>query len=181
MKKKNIRYLFFGFFLIGILLANLLGKQCLEGSGIFNTYFLQQFEYARIDETELFLYILRVRLPVFGVLGLVGITQYWRGAHVLLISWSGMAVGFLLVSALSNLGPKGIFFVIVSMLPQYIFYIAAYFLLLEVQTAFHECGKMQKRGAWLLAGGLAVLMILSGILTETYVNPRLMKSVLKIF
>ena len=188
MKKKKLKYWFFGFFLFGILLANLLGRERLKGFGIFNTYFLQQFEYAKIDEIDLFLYLCRERLLVLGVLMLIGITEYCLAAHLVFLSWSGGAIGFLLVSALSNLGPKGIIMVAVSLLPQYLFYVSAYCLLLEIQLMLQEnrraipaSGKMRKRGALLATGGLTFLLVLFGILTETYVNPNLMKNILKFF
>lgn len=188
MKKKRLKYLFFGFFFIGILIANLFGKEKLAQFGIFNTYFLQQFEYARIDETDLFLYIIRERLPVLGFLLLFGMTEFWYPMHILFVSWSGGAIGFLFVSALSNLGMKGILLVVLSLLPQYIFYFFMYLVLLETQSMMHgECGtgftggRMKNKGKYFIAGGLILLLAIFGILTETYLNPFLMKNVLKIF
>ncbi len=188
MKKKRLKYLFFGFFFIGILIANLFGKEKLAQFGIFNNYYLQQFEYAQIDETDLFLYIVRERLPVLGFLVLFGMTEFWYPMHLLFVAWNGGAIGFLFVSALSNLGVKGILLVVLSLIPQYIFYVLMYLLLFELQGMQHgeagngfSGGKIKHKGKYLVGFGIILLFAVFGILTETYINPFLMKNIIKLF
>lgn len=188
MKKKRLKYLFFGFFFIGILIANLFGKEKLAQFGIFNTYYLQQFEYVQIDETDLFLYIMRERLPVLGFLVLFGMTEFWYPMHLFFVAWNGGAIGFLFVSALSNLGVKGILLVALSLIPQYIFYVLMYLLLFEIQGMQHgeagsvfSGGKIKHRGKYLVGFGIVLLLAVFGILTETYINPFLMKNIIKLF
>lgn len=188
MKKKKLKYLFFGFFFVGILLANLFGKENLAQFGIFHTYFLQQFKYAKIDEMDLFLYLLRARLPMLGILVLFGITEFWYPMHILFVAWNGGALGFLLVSALSNLGLKGTLLVIFSLFPQYIFYVLLYLMVLEMQVLMHggngsiSIGAgVKRKGRYFLLTGMMLLLFSFGILTETYINPYIMKNILKIF
>ncbi len=190
-KNPQIRYLeyvFFGAFFVGIILANLYGKEHLAQFGVFNRYFLQQFEYSRIDGGELFIYILQTRIPVLFVLVMFGMTNYWYILHLVFVAWNGAAVGFLFVSGISNLGLKAILLVLVSLLPQYIFYVIFYFLFLEMQIQLQrrreQCigGEKGTRKIMLLLLGLVLLMLLLfGVLSETYVNPFFMKKVLKIF
>lgn len=189
-KKTKIRYLeyiFFGSFFVGVLLANLYGKENLSQFGIFNTYYLQQFEYSKIDAADLFVYIIETRIPVLLVLAILGMTHYWLIIHMLFVAWNGAAIGFLFVSGISNLGLKAIPLVLVSLLPQYIFYVALYILLFELQRQLQNrndyasgernMGKMMM----LLLGGIIIFLLLIGILTETYVNPFILKKILKIF
>ncbi len=183
-----LKYLFFGSFFIGILLANLSGSQKLLDYGVFNTYFLKQFEYSSISYTDLFLYILEARAPVFLLLVLLGITEFWYPMHFLFVMWNGGALGFLFVSGISNLGIKGILLVILSLVPQYLFYVILYLILFFAQQRIHAEGGQASaglsRGRWvmyLISSGLALALLILGILTETYLNPGIMKNILKIF
>ncbi len=186
MKKRKLKYVFFVLFFIGVLAANILGKESLQQMGIFNTYYLQQLQYAGIDETELLLYLLKERLTILFLLGIFGITEFWYPVHLVYVAWNGGALGFLFVSAISGLGMKGILLVLLSLFPQYIFYVALYLVLLEVHTLLHNgmrngSGGRGKGGRYLLGAGLIFVLFVFGILTETYINPHIMKNILRIF
>ncbi len=183
-----LKYLFFGSFFIGILLANLSGSKRLLDYGIFNVYFLKQFEYSSISYTDLFLYILETRAPVFLFLAVLGVTELWYLAHVLFVMWNGGALGFLFVSGISNLGVKGILLVVLSLVPQYLSYVMLYLILFFAQQRLHAKGGRaladRRHGRWagyLISCALAAVLLILGILSETYLNPGIMKGILKIF
>lgn len=181
------KLVFFCAFLLGILLANLCGRETLGEYGIFNTYFLKQFEYAGVRHTELLLYILRQRLPSVVLLFLFGVTEYWYAVNLLFLLWNGGTLGFLIVSAISNLGIRGLFLAIAALLPQYILYVWCYLILLRSQSRLH--GQMRSEGsrteggmtACLISGVAAIPILLLGIAAETYLNPYLIKYIIKLF
>lgn len=185
---KWLEYIFFGSFFMGIILANLCGKERLTQFGIFNTYYLQQFQYAEIQSTGLLSYILEIRLPILGVLLLTGMTSFWYPLQVLFVIWNGGILGFLCVSGIMNLGAGAILLTGTALFPQYIFYVLLYLLLLESFRRLHaqrevcQVGRQNKKSiGFLVIAGLIALTFLLGVLTEAYINPLLMKKVIKIF
>ena len=56
-------------FILGILMANFMGRERTAGAGVLNDYFIEKFKYASVNRENLFLYILRDRTP-FAVLSL---------------------------------------------------------------------------------------------------------------
>ena len=187
-KIKWLEYIFFGSFLVGILLANICGKEKLEQFGIFNTYYIQQFQYAKIQASDLLAYILEIRVPVLGILVLASMTGFWYPIQILFVVWNGGILGFLCVSGIMNLGAGAILLIGTALFPQYIFYVVMYVLLVETLSQLHapkeiyQTGKGERKRLWfLLTAGLIAAIFLLGILAETYINPFLLKKVIKIF
>ena len=77
-------------FVAGIFAANLMGREAVSNAGVLNDYFIEKFQYARVDGQNLFFYIVGERMPLllllfalvftsFGIFG--GILEIGR-AHV---------------------------------------------------------------------------------------------------
>ena len=185
---KWLEYIFFGSFLLGIILANLCGKDSLEQFGIFNTYYLKQFQYAKILDSDLLAYIMEIRVPILGMLILTGMTSFWYPLQILFVGWNGGILGFLCVSGIMNLGVGAILLMGTALFPQYIFYVLMYLILLKTFSQYHDpkevcyTGQRTQKRFWLLVvAGLIAAIFLIGLLSEAYINPFLMKKVIKIF
>lgn len=187
-RMKCLEYIFFGSFLLGIVFANLCGKENLGQFGIFNTYFLKQFQYAKIQDTDLLAYILETRVPVLIILILSGMTSFWYPLQILFVVWNGGIFGFLCVSGIMNLGAGAILMMGTALFPQYIFYVVMYLILLKTFSQIHAPkevvygGSKESNRLWLLfVSGLVLAIFMIGIMAEAYINPFLMKKVIKIF
>lgn len=174
-----LEILFLSCFVIGIVAANLYGRSRLQQYGILNDYLIQQLKYITIEKHDYFIYVLTARLPV--VLGLIffGMTPWHRLVNGMFLIWSGFSFGFLCVMAISNLGAGAILLMVTALLPQFIFYVLGYWMLLRVEEKYQSGTEHAKMGEWLLLWGILLLLFFIGFLTEAYLNPGIMHFVLK--
>ena len=97
-----------------------------------------------------------------------------------------MALGFLMVAAITNLGIRGIAVVLGGIFPQWIFYQTDIMLYekyrLSMENSVHY-GKAHRKELVVNLGIKMILIIifLFGIVTESYLNPYLFEKLLEIF
>ena len=186
---KFMEIIFMLSFIVGIIVANIFGKEKLSQYGIVNTFFLQQFKYSDINIYELFAYIFKLRIPIFIGISLIGMTNIWLIIHSMFIAWNGFSFGFLSVAAISSLGFKAIILMLVFLFPQYLIYTPCYCVLFSAQWQFHKNSELystdsHKNKKYLMLGLsflILCLVISFGILTESYLNPYIIKKILKLF
>ena len=114
-------------FVGGILYANTGARDHILAAGIFSDYFLEQYTQAEIQTQDYFWYILSVRAGLLGVIALMGQMKKlrrWIVAAVLV--WTGFLGGLFFTAAVIKLGPVGILFCLAAIIPQALFYIAGY-------------------------------------------------------
>ena len=175
-KYKNqllIFYLAVGFF-VGILYENIVSRRYGLSIDIFQTYFLQQYKQTEIVAEKYLGYVLKARVvPLMGlcVLACVRWKKILAGVSV---CWTGFLAGVMMVSALMQLGAKGVLFCMVAMFPHIICYGLAYGILLSYFDRY-------PKARWNYAKTVFVILVMFiGILLETYLNPLLMKLVIQI-
>lgn len=162
-------------FVAGILYANIVSKQYVTTSGIFNEYFLKQYIQTEIIAEDYIGFVIRVRVIPFLLVCFLGCTKWKKALVGGVLVWTGFTSGMLAVSAVIRLGIKGLVLCMAGIFPQMLFYILAYVVLL---LYLYRCPE----GRWHI--GKTIFIMLSfviGILLETYVNPILMKIVIKAF
>lgn len=186
IKKAEIIY-FLAFF-CGILLANMLGSEQLKQYSIFNEYFLKQLSYVSVNYNDLLFYIAENRGIIFFLLFLFSITKFGMPIHFLYIIWNGFSFGIAMVSLIVNFGFKGILVLCVFLFPQYLFYIPLYFMLFYFSCHWADTRKNEKyrqplfsKTVWAVCFfGSLLLLLFIGIMTESYLNPYLIKKIIKI-
>lgn len=191
-------------FLFGVLGVNLMGQK--NGFDTWNTYFVEQFKYARIQPRELFYYVLEERFPLMLLLLLFMAAGKGMAAGTLFLSWQSFSAGFLMASAVISYGGKGILLMGTALFPHYLVYVPLYVGYLYLSVFFRGWGRRKEtetgadyrireiRGETghritirkdYLFFGVSCLLVLSiymtGIFLESYVNPYLLKKILKIF
>lgn len=167
-------FLMFGF-VLGILYANIVSRQYVTASGIFNDYFLNQYVQTDIVAEDYIWYVIQARVVPFLAVCLLGCTKWKKLLVGVVLCWTGFSGGMLAVSAVMKLGMKGLILCVTGIFPQFFLYILAYAVLLIYLYRFPE-------GRW--NAGKTIFIVLTfvvGILMETYVNPILMKLVIKTF
>ena len=147
-------------------------------------------KYMTVDGNALFWYVMEMRLKTS--LGLVIFATTYLGLAVVGCSalYYGASAGMFLAAAVMRYGIKGILLVITAILPQYILYIPAYFFLLlwcrQICRLiyFEKAARLGNKQVILikllqLLGIIA--MIIAGCSLESYINPMILKKILKNF
>lgn len=172
--RKQLLAFFMPGFLIGILYVNLIAKQYASGPGIFSDYFLNQYSTLNVVAEEYVWYLLQIRLfPFLALLGLA-FTKIRKVSAVAFLVWTGFSCGLLLSMAVLSLGIKGSLLCIVGILPQFFLYIPAYLIVIWYSYTYPVNRWNGQKTAFVSSA-----MIL-GILLEVYVNPILVKGIVKI-
>ena len=163
--KKQMLAFFLPGFLLGILYVNFIVKQYIAEPGIFSTYFLRQYAAVDIIAGEYMLYLVRVRLFPAALLAGLAFTRMRKIAAVIFLLWTGFSSGMLV---------KGIILCVVGILPHFLCYIPACIVVLWY------CW-MYPRNRWNRQKTVFVaLMLMMGLILESYVNPVWMKAFLGI-
>lgn len=190
---KYIKFLFLGCFIIGIVYANILGEEKLTGLGILNEYFIEKFKFTSIRKESIFFYILEERLPVIICILVFVFTSFRLIAGGVFIGWQGFSAGFLLSTAIIKYGIKGMALIGGAIFPHYLVYIPLYIIYLQLAAFLQQktsCLKKETQASYSKSKRYAVsLFVVSlifcafiiGIFLESYVNPPLLKKILKIF
>ncbi len=167
--KKQLLAFYMPGFLFGILYVNLADKQLGADLGIFSEYFLKQYRMTEIIAAEYLWYLLRSRMiPFLALLGLA-FTKFRKISVILFLIWTGFSSGVLMSMAVFSMGIRGIILCIVGIMPQFLFYIPAYLVVLWYSYT-------HPRGQWNIQKSIFTgLMVLLGLIMEVYVNPLLMK------
>ena len=162
-----------GFF-VGILYENIVSKSFGVSLHIFQNYFLTQYTKMEIVAEEYLWYVAKARLlPIIGMI-LTGCLRWKRILACAVSAWTGFLVGILIVVSMVQLGVKGILFCVMGMLPHMICYVLTYSMLLLYYYHY-------PRRNWNLAKTCFVIVCMFvGIIMEVYLNPLLIKLVVKI-
>ncbi len=172
-RKQKTRWLLFfltGFF-AGIALMCLFYEELVIGNGYLDSNFMSGLRQLDMDMNRLLLYCLQERLEMAAFLVLLSAAGAgWAGICLLLI-WFGGSAGGVLTALSMRYGVKGIFFFLSCILPQQLLLIPGYLMLMD------WCYRRMERKKLLLP--LAVVII--GCFVESYVNPYILKAVLRFF
>lgn len=190
---KLLYTLFFGFF-AGVLGMILKQESLLYRTGFLDSYTLGPVKYLEPDIRELLLHILMRRLGMAALLIILSTTYLGCVAAYCYQIWSGMALGILTAGGMIRYHFKGILLVLGSLLPQQLILIPAFLMLSvkccalcrilyspEMAGGFREKDKKRfllKKGLRMIGG---ILLIGAGCFVEAYMNPKILKYILKLF
>ena len=176
----------------GILLANLVKSELLSGTELLGENALLQVRYAVIDSKSLFLRLLGQRLGEAILLMLLSTTLLGLAAVWFYAFRYGLSLGLLLTVLLAEHGIRGLLLLVAGLLPQMLVYVPVWALLLAL--AERTCRRLyylngneglaglKRMGIHLSAQtGLLLFMLAVGCWLEAYVNPYLLRLVVKIF
>lgn len=179
---KENRYVRITAFFLGIVTANLIGRELFVTYGILNTYFIRQYVETVPDLNRLWFHVLGIRIKWAGLV--LVLFHFFRAEHVVLFLECALAYtfGILQVAAILNLGWKGMVVVILGMLPQWICYLIVMVLYYDLKRRQRQMGdRMEQRVVMVLCYSIVFALFLVGIWAEVAVNPVLMQKVLKKF
>lgn len=190
---KLLYALFFGFF-AGILGMILKQESLLYSTGFLDSYTLGPVKYLEPDTGKLLTTVFMQRLGMAVLLIILATTYLGSISAYLYQVWSGLAMGILTAGSVIRYGIKGILLAAGSLLPQQFILIPA-FLMLSVKCC-SLCRTMyfrgipggfsgKDRGRFLMKRGLdmlsCIVLIAAGCFIEAYINPKILKLVLRLF
>ena len=186
--EKIAKVFLLGAFVAGIFMANLMGREAVADAGILNDYFVEKFRYTDVNTEHLFFYILEERLPLVALMLFLMSSSLGLALGMLVLGWQGFSIGFMLSSGIAKYGVKGILLVFGGLFPQYLCYLFVYggYFCLTVFLRRRSQGEyfLEKRYAYgmgMLASALLLAIFVTGIFLESYVNPVILKNILKLF
>ena len=167
----------------GIIYGWLFSASYMEQVGFLSDAFLLDYLKKDVDGNHLFGYLLKGRgVSLFSV-WLLGSSFLGRILVYLVLLWSGFSVGLYLMAGLMKRGISGLGFCIAAVFPQMLFYIPAFGLVLIQSFILSEKREMGRERV--LRYGIILfvsfLLLFLGVLMESYVNPSILKKILKIF
>ena len=187
-------YLFLGGFFAGTLLINIFKSFFLEKMNLLNEASISRLKYLDINNNALLGYVIRERLGIVIILGLLATTYVGLLAMNIFAAWMGLMAGvFLSVSAI-RYGLKGIMLILAGILPQYFLLVPACIMLMNwcyllcaglyfphksMETSYGNKKQFLIRKTGQLTIIIGVVIIAS--ILESYVNPTLLKIFLKLF
>lgn len=172
--RRHLVILYMVGFLCGIFYANFVAKNYITVTGIFHEYFLNQYIQAEIIEEEYLWYLFRFRAAPFAGLILAGCTDLKKPAAVLCLLWTGFSAGVLAVAAVLRMGARGMLLCLAGVFPQIFFYIMGYAVILWYFYRYPQAEWNRGKTAFV------AVMMAAGLLVEAYINPAVVRGVMKI-
>lgn len=186
-------------FMLGLLLMNIGKKALLENTGLLSEYTLYEMKYSEIDSNAFFLYVIQKRAGAALALAVLSTTWLGLAATWTCAVWLGISFGMLLMASLIRYGLKGILLILVGVFPQILVYFPVAMLLLQWSYEFCTVMYFPSRAPRSAFGGsepveksvlirkkaahflLLLGVVIIGCVLESYVNPKLVLNLLKIF
>lgn len=168
-----IIFLAVGFF-VGIIYENVISKGNVLFSELFLRSNLERYLQTNVIGEKYLWYVVKSRMLILSTVCILGCFRWKKLFVMLCLFLCGFFAGILSVAAVIQLGIKGILFCLAGIMPQGIFYVMSYSMLFIYWFRYPE-------SRWNRAKLLfVVVMLLLGIVLEAYVNPALIKFVIKI-
>lgn len=187
-------YLYLGGLLAGVFAINIWRGLFLQDMDLLNAASLSRLQYLEVDKGAFFLYVVKERIGIVIVLGLLATTYVGIYAISVFALWTGAMAGILLSVASIRYGIKGIALVLAGTMPQYLLLVPACIMLMDwcckLSTALYhpERAYDMKYGTkkqYLLRKAVQILAIagimIAGSIAESYINPMLLSFFVKIF
>lgn len=193
-KNRLLYMVFFIGFLAGFILMNMGRNVFLERIGFLDEYALCQLRYMEIDSSGLFVYVLKKRLGTAVCIMLLASTYLGIVTVYAFGGWLGVSFGMLLEAALLRYGLKGILLLATAAFPHYLLYVPAFAVLLGSARelcaviyfparcrAVYSADKKEEIRKRIFLFLLVTGVVIIGAWLESYVNPKLVTGLLKIF
>lgn len=168
-REKLLVVLAFLGFVLGIVYVNLIAADYFVITGVFNNNNLKEFLDIELKMEEYLPMILWVRLAPIVFLVFTAYSSLRKIIVVLFCIWTGFLLGCFISLSILQLGIVGILVCILGVLPQMIFYLPAY--LIVVLFAYrYPSSRMSVEKVCVI-----LVCMLLGIILECKVNPTIMR------
>jgi hypothetical protein len=183
--------LFFGSMVLSVLVLLIWGSHLLSENDLMGAQNLWRLSQHTVDKGALFCFLLVNRMGVFLFLAIAATTYLGKIAWTCSLAWYGASAGAFFASCLLRYGLKGILLSVVSLFPQYLFYVPAYLALMHWSGAvFSTFAGRFGGGSLKQFDGLKhflpklfpiFLLLVAGCAAESLLNAPILLAFLKIF
>ena len=164
-----------------------------------DSYFLgeeifKRFGYTSIYKEGFFYYIFKNRFELFLLLTLSSFTSFMGGVFYFFIFWFGLCGGVIGITLLIKFGIKGILLLFGLIFPHILIYVPCFVGLMKFLYKFQNAGKISRSSTtgmkyagnrpfpiFLLTMLCFLIILLTGVLVESYVNPLVLKKITSFF
>ena len=178
-------------FLLGLVFFYFVGKQLIEDSGVFSQGDIEPLKNFSMNESGYLIYIAGIRIKQFLFVMFCSLS-IWSGCFLYTaLGWSGFQLGILAYAAMYQHGVRGMFYCIFMLMPQGIFYFLAFGQVMNKKFGsdkkyYHKNINITKNKAMNIGENVKtflniMVLLCLGILSESYINPWLMKWILLFF
>lgn len=162
-----------GFF-VGIIYENIVARSSVSLAKLFVRGNLELYLQTNIISEKYLWYVAKARLVLLATICIFSCFQWKKLFVILCLVMCGFFAGMISVAAVIQLGIKGILLCVAGILPHVIFYVLAYSMLFLYWFRYPESRWNRAKLVFV------IIMFLTGIVLETYVNPVLVKLIIKI-
>lgn len=165
-------------FCLGMVFFYLSDKAYAKESGLMDTTHIRQLQEFRANKTGLLQYVAVRRIWQFFLVGLCACSKLCSILLQLLIGVCGFSLGILLFTAVYRYRVMGLFLGAALFLPHWILYMAMICRVMHISRQsdtkyYHKISHIK-----LLIDVISIILLLiAGILCETYVNPYLLQKI----
>ena len=180
--------------IIGSLFANLLEHSQINEIGLLNSYFIEKFENIKINQIDLFKYILFKRLKMIFVIWFFGITFLGVPCVIVYLLYFGVSFGFIISISVIQFSVRGIFLSLAYLFPHVLIYVplviyimnknidfSSKLYLKKVRNIRQHLNKKQIFIEYIIVLSLCVLIVILGGLLESFINPKFLSWFIKKF
>ena len=191
---KNVIRIFFLGIIVGIILIFICRGRLQTDIYLLNEEWLLSIQNRELEKQSLFVYILLKRLKEMGALVLFATTFAGLVCMYGYFGVLGVGVGVLTAISCLRYGLQGLILMVVAAFPQVIFYVPAF--LYFFHLCYQLCVKLYfpHKDYWKINGStkvfllknilfacIALVVVIIGIVVESYVNPKIFFSYIKNF
>ena len=178
-------------FLLGLVFFYFTGKQLIEDSGLLSQETIEPLKNFSMDQNGYLIYIAGIRIKQFLFVLFCSLSIWGSCFLYAVLGWGGFQWGILFYAAMYQYGMRGVFYCVFMLLPHGIFYFLAFVQFMNKKLGsdkkyYHKNINITSSKALSIGENvktfLVIMMLLClGILSESYINPWLMKWILLFF
>lgn len=165
-------------FLLGIWVAQLIGKEYFATYGYLNSFHRERFVEEDLNLVDLFWNILWTRGKQFFLIWILQMSVCKRVLPLFLKALFVFLLGFFLAVCCMITGANGIWVVFATLFPHGICYFGALLGILDTRRMILP-ERRQKVKAVIMQSAICILLMMSGAILETVVGTRILRYVLK--
>lgn len=172
--KRRIMACYFLGLITGCIMANVCGpEKCMEW-GIYNENYILSLGKLDIEYQKFFIYLLKNRLLEFGILTLIVFVPIGKWLFEGYIGVLGFAMSLIISVMVMCNGVYGVVMYVITLFPQYIFYVWAMAFLSRVLEVYRN----NRTKYVVMQLTMVAVLVLAGVFAETYVNTVLLRKIL---
>ena len=190
---KNVTFLLLFIFgvVVGSIFVNFLSKGQLNELSILNHYFMDKYVNINLNKIDLLKYIFYKRIKTLIIIWIIGLTFLGLPTIIIIIIFLGISFGFMISIGTITYGFKGILLNLSFLFPHYVIYvplfvfiinkifkISSYLYFKKSQKRFYT-NKKQVFVDYTITLLVCMFIIFFGSLIETFLNPDIVKWVIK--